>query len=118
MGQPKLKPQQRAILDTAMESGIGRNIVAICDEAGVPRSSFYRWLENDEAFREAWESLYHGAIRRHLPGVVVAMIERAQSGDVAAARLVADLGGVIVSKSKTEQSGEIRVIVEYADADG
>lgn len=111
-------PKQRAVLDSASLSGIRRSITAVCDDAGVSRDAFYRWLNNDDAFREAWEQVWHGAIRRHLPGVVAAMIERAQSGDVAAARLVADLGGVIVSKSKTEQSGEIRVIVEYADADG
>ena len=116
-GQMPLKPQQRKVLETAMEPGIGRNIVAVCDAAGVPRSTFYRWLEDDE-FRDAWNDAWYGSVRRHMPGVVAAMIEKAQSGDVAAGRLVADLAGVIISKSQQEQSGEVKVIIEYADADG
>ena len=108
--------KQRAVLEAASELGLRRSVVLVCNEAGVSRESFYKWLRDDEQFREAWEQVYHGAVRKHLPGVVAAMVERAQSGDVAAARLIADLSGVI--KQKVEQSGDIKIRVVYDDADG
>lgn len=95
-------PKQRAVLEAATEAGIRRSITAVCNEAGVSRDAFYKWLR-DENFQRAWDDVWHGAIRRHLPGVVAATIERAQSGDVAAARLIAELAGVF--KQKHEHSG-------------
>lgn len=84
----------------------------MCADAGVSRDTFYRWLK-DDGFRQAWESAWHGTVLRHLPGVVSAMVERAQSGDVAAARLIADMAGVI--KQRVEQSGDITI--RFVDAD-
>lgn len=95
--------KQRSLLNAASETGLRRSITAVCDESGVSRDSFYRWLRDDASFASAWEEIWHTAIKRELPGVVMAMIERAQSGDVSAGRLIADIAGVI--KLKHEVSG-------------
>lgn len=98
-----LTPRQRAVIETAMEPGLNRDIVTVCAAAGVPRRTFYNWLDDDE-FRQAWESVWQAAIRRQLAGVVAAMVNRALAGDVPAARLVGDLAGVI--KTKHEVAGK------------
>jgi hypothetical protein len=92
------RPKQRAVLDAAMEVGTERTIVAVCREAQVDRKTFYRWLDIDPGFKAAWEEVWHGSIRRHLPGVISAMVDRAQSGDVQAARLLADIYGLTKQK--------------------
>lgn len=104
-----LSARQRKLLDTAMEPGISRSITAVCEASDVTRQTFYRWLDNDE-FRQAWESVWYGSIRRHLPGVVAAMIDKAQGGDVQAARLVADMAGVMKQHVETSGTQTIRVV--------
>lgn len=99
-----------------MQPGIRRTIEAICQEAGVSRASYYRYLDDAE-FREAWEAAWRGSIRRHLPGVVAAMIERALSGDVKAARLVADMAGAITRQSHVSIDVAVRREVERVAAE-
>ncbi len=98
---PTLK--QKAVLRAAAEVGLERNISAVCKEAQVDRKSFYRWLKHAD-FRDAWEAVWHGAIRHHLPGVVAAQLDKALKGDTQAARLIADMGGVL--KQKHELTGK------------
>lgn len=68
----------------------------------------YFWLDpfdrrHDPGFAAAWDQVWRGTIRRHLPGVVAAMIHKAQEGDVQAARLVADLAGVLKGQETNVQ---------------
>lgn len=95
-----LSPRQAQLIDCAMEPGIRRTITAVIEAAGVPRVTFYRWLRDDAEFRAAWDGAWRGSIRRHLPGVTAAMIERALAGDVKAARLVVDMAGVITREHR------------------
>lgn len=87
-------PKQAAVLEAGQEAGLNRSISAICEAAGVDRKSFYNWINRDQDFKAAWENIWAHSIRRHMPGVVAAMIAKAQDGDVPAARLIADLAGV------------------------
>lgn len=112
-----LTVRQRHVVDNAMEPGIRRSIAAVCEAAGVSRDTFYRWLRDDAEFREAWEAAWRGSIRRHLPGVVAAMIERALSGDVKAARLVADMAGVITRQAHVSIDVAVRREVERVAAE-
>lgn len=91
--------KQKAVLLAAMEVGLNRTITAVCLEARIDRKSFYRWLK-DKQFRDAWEQAWHGNIQHHLPGVISAQLEKALAGDTAAARLVADLAGVLKIKAE------------------
>lgn len=86
--------KQTAALEAAQEAGLNRSITAICEAAGVDRRGFYRWLENDADFRAAWDDIWRGTIKRHLPGVVAAVVSKAQDGDIPAARLLADMAGL------------------------
>ena len=108
IGRMTLSAKQRDVINTAMEPGIERTITAVCDAARVSRDTFYRWLRDSPEFRDAWENAWHGAIRRHLPGVVAAMIDRALAGDVKAARLVADLAGVITREHRVTLDTTLR----------
>jgi 3-hydroxyisobutyrate dehydrogenase-like beta-hydroxyacid dehydrogenase len=96
-----------------MESGLKRNITALCEDAGVHRSQFYRWMESDAAFRGVWESLWRRMVNRHFPTAVAAAVEKAQRGDVSAVRLMAELLGVL--KQQVEQTGTQRVEIEYTN---
>lgn len=97
-----LKPNQIAVLEAALEPGAKKDIRAICKSAGVDHATFYRWLNDDEVFSNAWANLWKDAIGRHLPGIVASMVDKAQSGDVAAARLLVDVAGIIIKRSTVE----------------
>ena len=100
MTEWKPTPKQKDILLAAQEAGLKRSIAAVCRDAGVSRQSFYKWLDIDPDFRQAWEDAWHGTVKRHMPGAVAAMVARAQEGDVPAARLLAELAGQIVKRTQ------------------
>ena len=111
----RLKPKQRELLEVAQNVGLNRNITVVCEEAGVPRRNFYNWLERDPDFREAWETVWYGTIKKHMPGVLSAVVKQAQGGVVQAARLLADISGII--KQKIALGGDdtlpaLRIIVD------
>lgn len=108
-----LKRKQRLLIEAALEGGLKRNITTLCAEAGVSRSQFYRWMESDDAFRNAWESLWRGIVSRHFPTAVAALVEKAQRGDVSASRLMAELLGVL--KQQVETTGAQRIEIEYTN---
>ena len=112
-------PKQAAVLEAAQEAGLGRSISAICEAARVDRTSFYRWLRKDPQFTAAWKDVWRGALNRHLPGVVAAMLEKAQQGDVPAARLVADLAGLLATRmdAKVQHTGKMEVETNRNNAD-
>lgn len=116
-------PKQAAVLEAGQEAGLNHSISAICEAAGVDRKSFYNWINRDQNFKTAWENIWAHSIRRHMPGVVAAMIAKAQDGDVPAARLVADLAGVTrqrleaaVTQNTTLSVKEAPDITIYLDA--
>lgn len=108
-----LKRKQRLLIEAALESGLKRNITALCAEAGVGRVSFYRWMNDDSVFRETWHGLWRDIASRHFPTAIAAVSEKAQRGDVSASRLMAELLGVL--KQQVEQSGTQRIEIEYTN---
>lgn len=108
-----LKRKQRLLIEAALEAGLKRNITALCAEAGIGRVSFYRWMNDDPAFRDAWNGLWRGIVSRHFPTAVAALVEKAQRGDVPASRLMAELLGVL--KQQVETTGAQRIEVEYTN---
>jgi AcrR family transcriptional regulator len=109
---PALTPRQHAMLEAALNVGFLRSLTDICNEAGVPRRTFYNWLK-DDTFRAAWEGLWRQSVQRNLPGVMAAMVHRAMQGDVAAGRLLSELAGIL--KQQGEVSGGMTVRVVYED---
>ena len=108
------KPKQKAALEAAQKSGLDRSITAVCEDAKVPRTTFYRWLDNDPGFKLAWNEVWHAAIERHMPTIVSAMIAKARKGDTSAARLIAELAGVM--KQVVEHSGDMVIEVRRNNA--
>lgn len=116
----KATPKQRAMLEAGAEAGLNRSISAVCKDAGSDRTTFYRWLEKDENFKKAWEGVWYGAVKRHLPGVVMAQIYKALEGDTRAAEFVAKMAGDWVEKKDITSGGEplmgFEVVMPDADA--
>ena len=108
--------KQTAALEAAQEAGLNRSITAICEAAGVDRRGFYRWLEKDADFRAAWDDIWRGSLRRHMPGVVAAMVAQAEDGDVPAARLLADMAGLTKQRIEAELKHEGRVTHDLSTA--
>lgn len=110
-------PKQAAVLEAAQEAGLNRSIVSLCEAACVDRKSFYRWLKDDPDFKAAWEDIWIHSVRRHMPGVVAAVIAKAQDGDVPAARLIADLAGVTRQRidAAVHQSGTVELKHDVGD---
>ena len=104
-------PKQAAVLEAAQEAGMGRSISTICETAGVDRSQFYRWMRKDPQFAAAWRTIWHDAIGHHLPGIVAAQVSKALDGDTPAARLLADLAGVLTTRMdvKAQHTGKMEV---------
>ena len=101
--QPSIK--QHRVLNAAAEAGIHRSVTAIAKQAGVRRQTIYEWLNNDPAFRHAWDELPRNLLRTHLPGVVAAMVRKAQGGDVQAAKLVLEAAGLLGGAYQDARAG-------------
>lgn len=106
-------PRQAKVLEAAQEAGLNRNISTICEEAGVNRTSFYRWLKEDTGFKAAWQDIWRSSITRHMPAVVAAQVRKAEEGDTNAAKLLSDLAGVL--KQKVEHTGDMTIVVKKPD---
>ena len=104
-------PRQSAVLEAAQDAGIGRTISAMCEAAGVDRSQFYRWMRKDPQFAATWRTIWQDAIGRHLPGIVAAQVAKALDGDTPAARLLADLAGLLTTRmdAKVQHAGKMEV---------
>lgn len=97
--------QQAKFLEAATECGFDRNLTAVAKAAGVPRRTVYNWLERDEGFKNSWENLWKTTLSRHVPGVVAALVKRAQGGDPTAAKLVLEMAGILKRGQQAESRG-------------
>lgn len=112
----KPSPKQQAVLEAAHGQGVNRTISAVCQEAGVDRTSFYKWMREDPGFVKAWDAVWYGTVRRHLPGAIQALAQKAQEGDVPAIKLLTELAGVYRGRLEVESKGV--PISEVLDDDG
>ena len=106
--------RQARVLTAATDAGLNRTIAAVCAEAGIAPSTFYRWYDRTPEFKDAWDNIWKAALARHLPGVITAQLHKAQTGDTQAARLIADIAGII--KTRLEHSGPDSGPIEVTDA--
>ena len=112
----KPSPKQQAVLEAAHGQGVNRTISAVCQEAGVDRTSFYKWMREDPGFVKAWDAVWYGTVRRHLPGAIQALAQKAQEGDVPAIKLLTELAGIYRDRKELESKGV--PISEVLDDDG
>lgn len=95
-------PKQAQVLEAAQKAGLNRTITAICKAAHVDRKSFYDWRQGDPGFVAAWDSLWDAIVRQHFNGAVTALAAKAQTGNIGAMRLMAEIRGVL--KQRVEHS--------------
>ncbi len=109
------RPTQRQsrLLEAAQDEGLDRSISVVCKAAGVPRRTAYNWLK-DPDFAAAWNDVWYGTIRRHLPGAIAALVQQAQEGDVSAIKLVCELAGVYSRRTQVGgDHGGQPVVVQF-----
>ena len=92
-------PKQAAVLSALAECPPETPIVEVCKAAGVRRATLYEWLNPDHKlydpdFVKAWDDLPLQLVRRSISRVADAMIRKALDGDVAAGKLVLEMGKV------------------------
>lgn len=93
MAQNGLKPKQKKVAEMLANPHCGMNdseIILACD---VPRTTFYRWLREDEAFTAYVNSLVEKYTDAELAAVWKALIARCKMGDVQAIKLYFELKG-------------------------
>jgi hypothetical protein len=90
MDEPKAR-----IIETALNLGFDATIVDVCRQANVSRVTFYRWLDNDPIFEDAYRNLWKRELKGEIPQTVRAILKKAHSGDLAAARLHLEMAGVL-----------------------
>jgi transposase-like protein len=98
------RPKQALVLEAARKAGLRRNLSVICREAGVDRSALYKWRRDDPDFKAAWDGMWEEMLALHFNGVVAAQIKKAEDGSAPAARLLAEMRGVLTKR--VEVSGK------------
>ena len=92
VGEWNPSPLQAQVLQVAHDSvGMKKSTFAIAKEAGLNPGTVYKWLKQDDGFRTAWDAIPRLMISSEMPGVIQAMVAKAQDGDVPAARLLAEM---------------------------
>lgn len=107
----KPKRKQKKLLLAAQTPGLNRTITALCEEAEINRGTFYKWLEKDEDFKNAWNEVWKWQIDKYMPSVVSAQVKEAQDGSTPAAKYLSELSGKMIKK--VEHSGEVVVNKGY-----
>lgn len=89
---PKVKGKKRKMAETLANPEFDGNISKLCDEIGVARSTFYRWLDESD-FKGYLEYLVNKYSDSELPNAWRALIKKANCGNVEALKLFFELKG-------------------------
>lgn len=82
------------------------NISQLCEEIGVSRTTYYRWLD-DAQFKEYASMLVEKYADSKLSGVWKALIKKAETGDLSAIKLFFELQ----NKNKTQNDAGYPVVI-------
>lgn len=80
-------------------------IKSISIKTKIDPSTFHKWFKADKNFARWWGTLHREISVKHLAGACAALVRKANSGDVPAIRLLAEMAGVIGRDHKIEVSG-------------
>ena len=89
---PKVKGKKRKMAEMLANPEFDGNISKLCDEIGVARSTFYRWLDESD-FKGYLEYLVDKYSDSELPNAWRALIKKANCGNVEALKLFFELKG-------------------------
>lgn len=93
MAQNKLSPKQRKVAEMLANPSCMYNDTEIMNLCGVPRTSFYRWIRENEEFTAYINKLIDKYTDGELGGIWKALIARCKLGDVQAIKLYFELKG-------------------------
>jgi len=99
---PKLK--QKNVVDLAQSVFPRMTIATLCRRAKIDPSTFHKWIKHDKCFARFWGTLHQSIAKNHMAGCVAALVRKAESGDVPAIRLMAELAGAL-GPNRVEISG-------------
>lgn len=89
---PKVKGKKRKMAEMLANPEFDGNISKLCDEIGVARSTFYRWLDESD-FKGYLDYLVEKYSDSELANAWRALIKKANSGNVEALKLYFELKG-------------------------
>ena len=89
---PKVKGKRRKVAEMLANPEFDGNITRLCDEFGVARSTFYRWLD-DSDFKGYLDYLIEKYSDSELPNAWRALVKKANTGNVEALKLYFELKG-------------------------
>ena len=89
----RLSPKQRKVAEMLANPDFEGTKTEILEQAGVPRTTFYRWLRENQAFIDYTAQLVEKYTDGELPSVWKALTGKCHTGDVAAIKLYFELKG-------------------------
>ena len=103
-------PKQAAVLEAATHPEY-KTIKAICKAAGVNTKSIWRWWNDDEGFRDAWNNQWTKLVERYANIMMSAQVRKANRGDTRAFLAAMEVAGKMIRKIDVTSKGEaIRLI--------
>jgi hypothetical protein len=115
-GRPSIFSQELADAIFA-EIGEGRGLSDICRDAGMPnRTTVYRWLAEDEAFRRQY-AVACEMRAEHMGDQILDIAANGAPEDTQRARLMIDARKWMMSKLAPKKYGE-KIVNEHAGPDG
>ncbi len=97
-----LTPKQRRMAEALVNPDFNGTITELCEQLGVPRRTYYNWLDNP-AFREYMSSLIEKYADSELATVWKSLIDQCARGNVKAMKLYFERRDMV----KKESSGGI-----------
>lgn len=104
-----LTPKQRRMAEALINPEFDGTITELCEQMGVPRRTYYNWLDNP-AFQEYMSSLIDKYADSELANVWKSLIEQCNRGNIKAIKLYFERRDM--AKKSTLGSGILDKIVE------
>ena len=102
----KLSPKQRKVAEELVNPNFDGTVTKLCAELGVPRRTYYNWLDNPD-FREYVASLIDKYADSELSTVWKALIEQCARGNVKAIKLYFEMRGMLEKTQGKEDPSEL-----------
>ena len=96
--------KMKLVVELALTVFPRMTIATICRRVKIDPSTFHKWIKSDKNFARFWGTLHKDIARHHVAGAVAALVRKANTGDVAAVRLLLETAGFL-GNHKVEISG-------------
>lgn len=110
---PKLKGKRRKMAEKLTNPEFDGNISKLCDEIGVARSTFYRWMDETD-FRGYLDYLINKYTDSELANVWKSLVSKATSGNTEAIKLYFEMKNMY--KQQVDINGGVVFLADDLDA--